>query len=379
MPPAVPYIPTNITVHLGLPDSDAPNVTVPFREYVYNVASSEIYPTWNESAIRANILAIISYALNRVYTEYYPSRGYNFNITSTTAYDQKFIEGRNYFDTVVRITDEIFNDYIRRKGFTEPLAASFCNGTTATCSGMSQWGSQELAQEGLNSLEILRRYYGDDIELVVDAPIQDFATSYPGTPLRLGSTGPNVVVIQASLNQVAEDYPAIPKINPVDGIFGPETEQSIRKFQEVFQLTPDGIVGKATWYKLVQLYVAIRQLNELTSEGQQYISVNPAYQNVLAEGASGTGVTYVQYLLGILAQYFPEIPPVSVTGYFDAATRASVIGFQRFVGLPVTGVVGEATWNALYDRYTGIEASARAEGILPDTSAFPGMTLQNGM
>ena len=176
MPSVVPYIPSAITVHLGLPDQWAETVTVSFPDYVKNVASSEIYPTWEPAAIRANVLAIISFALNRVYTEYYPSRGYDFQITSSTAYDQKFIRGRNIFENISQIVDEIFNHYIRRKGYVEPLAAKFCNGTTTTCAGLSQWGSQELAQSGYNSMEILRYYYGDDIELVTDAPIQDVNT-----------------------------------------------------------------------------------------------------------------------------------------------------------------------------------------------------------
>ena len=357
MPTTVPYIPETITVHLGLPDSDAPNVTVPFREYIYNVASSEIYPTWEEAALRANILAIISYALNRVYTEYYPSRGYDFNITNTTAYDQKFIEGRNYFENIIRLTDELFGSYLRREGFTEPLAASFCNGTTTTCPGLSQWGSQELAQQGLSAIEILERYYGENIELVTDAPIRGFTASYPGTPLRLGSAGSDVVVVQASLNQIAQNYPAIPTVSPVDGIFGPQTERSVKEFQRIFNLTPDGIVGKATWYKLVQLYVAVRQLNELTSQGQQFAAVSPVYTGLLAEGSSGKGVTELQLLLGILAEYEESIPPLTATGFFDEATKTAVQAFQRSEGLPVTGIVGEATWNALYRRWQGIEAA----------------------
>ena len=185
----LPYIPSTITVHLGLPDQWAENVTVSFPDYVKNVASSEIYPTWELSTIRANVLAIISFALNRVYTEFYPSRGYNFQITNTTAYDQKFIRGRSFFQSISAVVDEIFNDYIRRQGFVEPLSAKFCNGTTSTCDGLSQWGSQEMAQTGYNSMEILRHYYGDDIELVVNAPIQDITQSYPGSSLRLGSVG----------------------------------------------------------------------------------------------------------------------------------------------------------------------------------------------
>ncbi|MBQ5584602.1 MAG: spore cortex-lytic protein, partial [Ruminiclostridium sp.] len=179
-----PYIPTYITVHLGPPEWDVENVTVPFVDYIKNVASSEIYPTWEPSALRANILAQISFALNRVYTEFYPSRGYPFQITNSTAYDQKFIKGRNIFDSVSVLVDELFNDYIRRQGFVEPLAARFCNGTTSQCDGLSQWGSEYLAREGRNSLEILTTYYGEDIELVMNAPVQAFRTSYPGTPMR---------------------------------------------------------------------------------------------------------------------------------------------------------------------------------------------------
>ena len=212
MPVIIPYVPRTITVHLGLPDQWAENVTVSFPDYVKNVASSEIYPTWEPAAIRANVLAIISFALNRVYTEFYPSRGYNFQITSTTQYDQKFIRGRNIFENISQLVDEIFNDYIRRQGYIEPLAAKFCNGTTSTCDGLSQWGSQELAQEGANSMEILYYYYGDNIELVVDAPIQDITTSYPGTPMRLGSVGQNVAMFQSMLNRISQNYPAIPKI-----------------------------------------------------------------------------------------------------------------------------------------------------------------------
>ena len=202
MPAILPYVPRTITVHMGTPDQWAENVTVNFPDYVKNVASSEIYPTWEPAAIRANVLAIISFALNRVYTEFYPSRGYDFQITASTAYDQKFIRGRNIFENISQIVDEIFNDYIRRQGFVEPLSAKFCNGTTTTCDGLSQWGSQSLAQEGYGSMDILRYYYGDNIELVVDAPIQDIQSSYPGTPLRLGSVGQEVVIVQTMLNRI---------------------------------------------------------------------------------------------------------------------------------------------------------------------------------
>ena len=179
MPTVIPYVPQRITVHLGAPSASADNVTVSFSDYVKNVASSEIYPTWEESALRANILAIVSFALNRVYTEFYRSRGYDFDITSSTAYDQFFVRGRSFFSNVARLVDELFNSYLRRPGFVEPLAAKFCNGTTVTCEGLSQWGSQGLAQQGYNSTQILRSYYGD-VEIVSDAPVRDYVSSYPG-------------------------------------------------------------------------------------------------------------------------------------------------------------------------------------------------------
>ena len=250
MPPVTPFVPQNITVHLGPPSSNASNVTVPFSDYVKNVASSEIYPTWDESALRANILAIVSFALNRVYTEFYRSRGYDFDITSSTAYDQAFVNGRSFFENISRLVDDLFNDYLRRPGFVEPLASKFCNGTTVTCEGLSQWGSQNLAQQGYNSTQILRSYYGN-VEIVTNAPVRGIMSSYPGTPLRVGSSGPNVVVLQTALNRIAQNYPAIPKIPEVDGIFGSRTEATVRAFQQIFGLTPDGIVGQATWYEMV--------------------------------------------------------------------------------------------------------------------------------
>ena len=263
----IPVIPETITVHLGLPNTAAENVTVSFPDYVKNVASSEIYPTWDESALRANILAIMSYALNRVYTEFYRSRGYDFDITNTTARDQAFVNGRSYFENISRLVDEMIGSYIRRTGTVEPLAAKFCNGTTSTCDGLSQWGSEALAQEGLDSVEILRFYYGDDIEIVTNAPMAGITESYPGIPLRVGSRGPDVTVVQTSLNRIGQNYPAIPKVSPVDGIFGPQTEAAVKAFQQIFSLDPDGIVGRASWYQIVRVYVAVLKLAELSPRG----------------------------------------------------------------------------------------------------------------
>ena len=369
----IPYVPENITVHLGSPSSYAANVTVPFVDYVKNVASSEIYPTWDESALTANILAIISFALNRVYTEYYRSRGYDFDITSSTAIDQKFINGRNYFDSVSRIVDRLFNDYIRRQGFVEPLAAKFCNGTTVTCEGLSQWGSQTLAEQGLNSNQILRRYYGNDIELVNDAPIRGYAPSYPGTPLRRGSQGPNVVRIQVILNRIGQNYPAIPRIPAVDGIFGEQTERAVTAFQRIFNLSPDGIVGKATWYQLVRTYVGVTDLAELESQGQTFYSVNWQSPSNLAVGSRGQKVQQLQYMLRVASQYIPSVPSVAVDGIFGQGTQNAVIAFQRWAGLTPDGIVGPDTWNALYNQVSGILGTSQAP-----TFQYPGSPIRLG-
>ncbi|MBR4109837.1 MAG: peptidoglycan-binding protein [Oscillospiraceae bacterium] len=369
MPPVIPYVPQNITVHLGSPSSNASNVTVSFQDYVKNVASSEIYPTWDESALRANILAIVSFALNRVYTEFYRSRGYDFDITNNTAYDQAFVNGRSYFENVSALVDELFNDYLRRPGFVEPLAAKFCNGTTVTCEGLSQWGSQNLALQGYNSDQILRSYYGD-VEIVTDAPIRGITASYPGTPLRVGSSGPNVVVLQVALNRISQNYPAIPKIPANDGIFGSRTEAAVRAFQQIFGLTADGIVGPATWYEIVRIYGGVNSLSELRSQGQQYYAINWAAPNSLQVGDSGEYVQFLQYMLAILSRYIPNIPPVSVDGIYGQATRAAVLAAQRRFGLPETGSVDTSTWDAIYDQYSGIEnTTLRSETNFPRASS----------
>lgn len=375
MPTVIPYVPQRITVHLGAPSASADNVTVSFSDYVKNVASSEIYPTWEESALRANILAIVSFALNRVYTEFYRSRGYDFDITSSTAYDQFFVRGRSFFSNVSRLVDELFNSYLRRPGFVEPLAAKFCNGTTVTCEGLSQWGSQALAQQGYNSTQILRSYYGD-VEIVANAPVQDYMSSYPGTPLRRGSVGPNVVVIQTELNRISQNYPAIPKVSAVDGIFGAATENSVTAFQEIFNLTPDGVVGPATWYALVRLYTAVTSLSELRSQGQRFYTIAWNKGRPLVPGDRGIQVEHLQYMLRVLAAYISQIPSVAVDGIYGSASRSAVLAAQGYFSLPQTGTVDLTTWNEIYDQFTGIEnASFRDLERFPYTSAVIGNTL----
>ena len=256
----------------------------------------------------------------------------------------------------------------------EPLASKFCNGTTVTCEGLSQWGSQNLALQGYNSTQILRSYYGS-VEIVTNAPIRGITSSYPGTPLRRGSSGPNVVIIQVELNRISQNYPAIPKLTTVDGIFGSRTEASVRRFQEIFDLTPDGIVGQATWYALVRLYTAVTSLSELRSQGQQFYSISWSYPNSLYEGDTGDKIRHLQYMLSVLSAYISEIPPISVDGIFGPATRSAVIAAQRWFGLPETGSVDAATWDEIYDQFSGIEnASLRNRETFPHTAVSAAQT-----
>lgn len=364
-----PSVPQYITVHLGSPDSNAQNVTVSFPQYIKNVASSEIYPTWNDSAIYANIYAQISYALNRVYTNFYRSRGYDFDITSSTAYDQKFIQGRTIFENISRIVDQIFTTYIRRIGRIEPLAAKYCNGTTVTCEGLSQWGSEYLARQGYDSMGILRYYYGNDIELVKNTPITDIRSLYPGYPLRRGDSSDAVTVIQRELNTISRNYPAIPRVS-VDGVFGESTERAVRTFQQIFGLTPDGVVGEATWNKLVMLYVGILRLAELDSVGVTIFGSSLEYPASLRLGDENDYVATLQYFLSTLSEFYETVPAVPITGYFGEFTEDSVKAFQRTAGLVADGVVGRRTWDELYRAYDGVTNTV----LIPDIDAlsYPG-------
>lgn len=350
----LPFIPETITVHLGSPDSNAPNVTVPFPEYIKNVASSEIYPTWPVSALRANILSQISFALNRIYTEWYPSRGYDFDITNNTQFDQSFVQNRDIFDNISQLVDEIFNDYVRREGSIEPYFTQYCNGTTSTCEGLSQWGTVGLAEQGLNSFEILQNYFGDDIEIVNDAPVADNQPSYPGTPLRLGDNGNDVLTKQIQLNRISRNYPAIPKIGTTDGVFAVSTDEAVRAFQRIFGLTEDGIIGKETWYRITFLYNSVKRLAELDSEGIALEDVRKQFSEILREGDSGDEVRVIQYFLAVVGNFYDTVPIIPVSGNFDAATSAAVRAFQQTVGLPTDGIVGQQTWEELYRAYRGI-------------------------
>ena len=375
--PVTPNIPEYITVHLGRPNEAAQNVTVTFPDYIKNVASSEIYPTWPREAIIANIYAQISFALNRIFTDWYPSQGYDFDITSTTAYDQSFVNGRNVFENISDIVDEIFNSYVRRQGNLEPLFTSYCSGRGTNCAGLKQWDTVDLAEQGYSALDILKYYYGDDIEIVTSVPVRISAGSYQGSPLRLGDAGPSVQTLQNMLNRVSRNYPAILTVSNSQGIFNLETETAVKKFQQIFNLTPDGIVGNATWYRLAYIYVSIKRLSELNSEGLSLSDVPQQYVDTISLGSTGRDVQVVQYYLAVIGRYYDTVPVVATDGIFGEQTEAAVRAFQQTLGLPVDGIVGAVTWNAINRAYRGIIGNQAAD---PNRAAFfPGVILQRGM
>ena len=257
-------IPEYVIVHDGSPrDSTATNYYVKYKDYIKNVASSEIYATWTENAIRANVLAIMSFTLNRVYTEYYRNRGYDFTITSSTAFDHKWIPKRNYYDTISTIVDELFADYLSRPNVRQPILTQYCDGRRVQCPNwLTQWGSQSLGEQGYSAIEILRYYYGDDIYINTAQEVSGIPSSWPGYDLENGASGEKVRQIQEQLNVVAEAYPLIPKI-AVDGIYGPATAEAVRVFQSVFGLPQTGVVDYRTWYKISEIYVGVSRIAEL--------------------------------------------------------------------------------------------------------------------
>ena len=372
-------IPKNITVHLGKPAASARNVTVSFRDYIANVASSEVYPTWPEQALRANIHCQISLALNRIYTEWYPSKGYTFNITNSTSYDQYYVHGRTVFDVMVRITDDIFNTYLRKRGTVNPYYSEYCDGKSVTCPGLKQWGTVTLANQGRTALQILKYYYGNDIEIIRTSNIQSIPQSYPGSPIRQGDSGTAVFTLQRQLNRITKDYPFLGKLT-VDGVFGSRMAATVRAFQKQFNLTADGMVGRQTWYKISYIYVSVKDLAELTSEGEVSsgtLSDGTWGGTVLRTGSTGSAVEQLQFWLNTLAQYESSIPSLTVDGVYGTGTANAVRAFQRKYGLTVDGVVGRATWTELYDQFRSIQSDNGTPNAYPGTALREGASGQN--
>ena len=373
--PDRPIVPEFITVHLGKPNAAARNVRVPFAQYIKNVASSEIYPTWPENALRANIYAEITFALNRVYTEHYRSRGYNFDITNSTQFDQYYVEGRDIFENISRVGDDIFNDYVVKQGQIQPYFTQYCAGT---CEGLSQWGTVALANQGYTPYRILQYYYGNDIDIVKNAPIKSNTTTYPGTPLRLGTGGEEVIEIQRELNRIAANYPSIPKISGSRGYFEQTTQNAVRQFQQIFNLESDGVVGKDTWYKIKRIYNGIKGLSELYSEGITISEAERKYERVLKKGSRGSSVKILQYYLCFLNYFNLKLPYVAVDGIFGDETRDAVLAFQSLYGLDVDGIVGRDTWDMIQNAYAGVLTSLPDEYRSYSSLLYPGYIITTG-
>lgn len=352
-------VPENITVHLGSPGSDAVNVTVPFIDYVKSVACSEIYPTWPENALIANINAEVTFVLNRIYTEWYPSQGYDFDVSASPAFDQYYVHRREIFSNVEAIVDTIFTNYISRTGFIEPIFAQFCDGARSACAGLSQWGSVTLAQQGYESIEIVRYYYGQNTEIREAPIVESDPDSYPGQPLSEGSSGTAVLGLQNRLNRIAVNYPAIPFITLPDGNYEGSTAEAVRVFQQTFGLPQTGIADEDTWYRVVYVYNAVKRLAELESEGEEFQSgVYPG--NDLQIGDRGPNVLRIEWYLNAVSRsgQFPQVPTVVLNGIYDEETAAAVRAVQGVLGLPQTGVVDETTWNDLTRLYNEVGESS---------------------
>ncbi len=374
-----PVVPNNITVHLGAPDEYAKDITIPFTDYISNVASSEIYPTWPKEAIIANIYTIISFAMNRIYNEWYRSKGYNFDITSSPMYDQTYIENRSTYENIDNIVDDIFNNYVVKKNQIQPYFTRYCDGRITTCDGLSQWGTVSLANQGKNFLEILKYYYGNDIEIKYNATVGDKTGAFPGYNISLGSAGNPVLAIQRDLRRIRQNYPAIPNIYNTVGIYDQETVDAVKKFQEIFNLPVTGIVDKATWYKIKYVYTSVKKLSDLYSEGITEEEATFLYTDRLDYGDTGIEVEYVHYYLDAIAFLDKDIPRLPTNSIYGNNTITMVKAFQEKYNLPVTGVFTYSDWLVLTDAYDSILKSFPKEYQEYVNELYPDYFLTRGM
>lgn len=349
-----PIVPTNITVHLGAPDQAAQDITIPFTDYISNVAASELYPTWPRASLEANIYAIISFALNRVYNEWYRSKGYNFDITSSPTYDQTYTLNRSTYENIDDIINDIFDNYVVKGDQVQPYFTRYCDGRKTTCDGLSQWGSVSLANQGKSALDILKYYYGNDISIKYDAPVGDVSEGYPGSPVGLGYAGNPVLAIQRDLKRIRKNYPAIPDISSSLGIFDKETEDAVKKFQQIFSLPVTGIVDKGTWYKIKYVYNSVKKLSDLYSEGLSEEEATFLYTDLLKYGDTGIEVEYIHYFLDAIAFLDKDIPRLPTNSIYNNNTVTMVKAFQEKYGLPVTGEFNYTDWTVLKNAYRTI-------------------------
>ena len=349
-----PIVPNNITVHLGKPDENVRNITVSFVNYISNVASSELYPTWPRNCLIANIYAIISFTMNRIYNEWYRSKGYSFDITSSPVYDQAFVENRSTYENINNIVEEIFNNYLVKSGQVQPYFARYCDGRKTQCDGLSQWGSVSLANQGRDALSILKYYYGNDINIKYDAPVGDVLEGYPGYEIKLGNAGNPVLLIQRDLKRIRMNYPAIPNIKTDLGIYDEETVNAVKKFQEIFSLPVTGVVDKATWYKIKYIYTSVKKLSDLYSEGLSEEEATFLYEDEINYGDTGIEVEYIHYYLDAIAFLDPDIPRLPTNSIYNDNSRTMVEAFQKKYKLPVTGIFTYQDWKVLKDTYNSI-------------------------
>ena len=374
-----PTVPNNITVHLGAPDKYARDITVPFTDYIANVASSEIYPTWPKNALIANIYTIISFAMNRIYNEWYRSKGYNYDITSLPAYDQTYTENGSTYENISNIVGEIFNNYVVKGDQVQPYFTSYCDGRIRTCDGLSQWGSVTLANQGKTPLDILKYYYGNDIKIKYDAPVGDMKEGFPGDDVGLGYVGNPVLAIQRDLRRIRKNYPAIPDITSTLGIYDTETENAVKKFQEIFNLPVTGIVDKATWYKIKYVYNSVLKLADLYSEGLKEKDISFRYADELKYGDTGIEVEYIHYFLDALAFLDPDIPRLPTNSIYTNNTESMVKAFQQKYKLPVTGIFTYSDWTVLKNAYRNILKSFPKEYQNFIDDLYPDYFLTRGM
>lgn len=374
-----PVVPNSITVHLGAPDEAAKNITIPFTDYISNVVASEIYPTWPKNAIIANIYAIISFALNRIYNEWYPSKGYNFDITSSSLYDQTFIENRATYENMNNIVEEIFNNYVVKGNQIQPYFTRYCDGRVTKCEGLSQWGSVSLANQNKTPLEILKYYYGDDISIKYDAEVGEGNIGFPGYDIGLGNAGNPVLAIQRDLKRIRKNYPAIPNITDTLGIYNDETVNAVKKFQEIFNLPVTGVVDKATWYKIKYIYTSVKKLSDLYSEGISPSEATFLYQDQLSYGDTGIEVEYIHYFLDAIAFLDSDIPRLQTNSIYSNNTITMVKAFQQKYGLPVTGIFTYSDWNVLKNAYRKILNSYPNEYQSYIDELYPDYFLTRGM
>ena len=375
----IPIIPEEIIVHLGDPDEKARNITVPFIEYIKNVASGEIYPNWPLDAIKANVLAQISFALNRVYNEWYPSKGYNFDITSSPMYDQSFVENRQFFETISQVVDEFFNDYLVKDEQVQPFFAMYCDGRVTTCDGLSQWGSVSLANQGKGPLDILRNYYGN-VNIIFNAPSEENVRSYPGFPVEIGTAGDFVRMLNMQLNRIGQNYPAIPVILNDSPYFTIETENAVKKFQEIFNLPITGVVDKSTWYRIKYLYNAVKKISDLYSEGISIDEATLLFNKNLQVGDSGQYIKTLNYLINVISYFDSSIPFLNLSeNTFNDDTKQVVVAIQNKYGLDSDGIVDSETWKVIKEVYRQTIRDIPSEYYVVLNEFYPGRFLSNGM